>query len=146
MHIVPITYRRACAFVIDNHRHHKPPQGHKFSIGLMDGEELIGVAICGRPVSRSLDNGLTIEVTRLCTNGAQNACSKLYGACWRIAKEMGYTSIITYILDTETGTSLKAAGWESLGRCGGGTWNRKSRPRIDNHPVKTKIKFIKKVA
>lgn len=141
MEIVPITYKKACAFVVKYHRHHKPPQGHKFSIGLEDNGALVGVAICGRPVSRILDSGLTLEVTRLCTDGTPNACSMLYSACWRIAKNMGYKELITYILDTENGTSLKASGWRCIGKCGGGNWNKPSRLRNDSTHTQMKIKF-----
>ena len=124
MKIVPITLRTANAFVGSNHRHHKPTVGHKWSIGLMKDEQLVGVAIVGRPVSRHLDTGLTAEVTRLCTDSTPNACSKLYGACARIAKEMGYTKIQSYILDVENGTSLKASGWIMEAVSPGGQWVR----------------------
>ena len=97
--LVPITLRQANAFVQAYHRHHKPSVGHKFSIGVSDGEKLVGVAICGRPVSRRLDDGLTLEVNRVCTDGTKNACSMLYGASCRAAKAMGYRRVITYILE-----------------------------------------------
>lgn len=124
MNIAPITLKQANAFVGDNHRHHKPTIGHKWSIGLVKDDQLIGVAIIGRPVSRHSDNGFTAEVTRLCTNGTPNACSKLYGASARIAKEMGYTKIQSYILDVEDGTSLKASGWIMEAKTAGGQWIR----------------------
>ena len=141
LQIVPIGFREACAFVRLHHRHHPPPQSHKFSIALSNGESIVGVAMVGRPVARRLDNGFTLEVTRLCTDGTRNACSKLYGASWRIAREMGYRQVITYILDTETGTSLKAAGWICLGRAGGLSWNVPSRPRVDKSPSQLKMKY-----
>ena len=143
LQIVPIGFREACAFIRLHHRHHPPPQGHKFSIALSNGEMIVGVAMVDRPVARRLDNGFTLEVTRLCTDGTRNACSKLYGASWRIAREMGYWEVITYILDTETGTSLKAAGWKCLGRAGGLSWNVPSRPREDHCPRQLKIKYGK---
>jgi len=90
----------------------------------MDEGEIVGVAIVGRPVARGSDNGLTAEVTRLCTNGVKNGCSMLYGACARIAKEMGYKKIQTYILDNEPGISLKASGWILEGLTAGGQWKR----------------------
>ena len=95
LQIVPIGFREACAFIRLHHRHHPPPQGHKFSIALSNGEMIVGVAMVGRPVATRLDNGFTLEVTRLCTDGTRNACSKLYGASWRIAREMGYREVIT---------------------------------------------------
>ena len=124
MIISPITLKQANTFVADNHRHHKPTQGHKWSIGLVDGDELVGVAIVGRPVARHSDDGNTAEVTRLATNGIKNGCSMLYGACARVAKAMGYTKIQTYILDYELGTSLKASGWVLEAYTAGGQWVR----------------------
>ena len=101
MKVVPITLKQANAFVIQNHRHHGKVQGCKFCIGAVDDKgELRGVAITGRPVSRYLDDGATAEITRLCTDGYRNTCSFLYAACVRIAKEMGYKKVITYILIT----------------------------------------------
>lgn len=144
MKVVPITLKQANAFVIQNHRHHGKVQGCKFCIGAVDDNgELRGVAITGRPVSRYLDNGTTAEITRLCTDGYKNACSFLYAACVRIAKEMGYKKVITYILITENGASLKAAGWLEQGICGGGNWNVKSRPRNDSPNVCKKRLFYK---
>ena len=112
--ICPISLKEANAFVEQYHRHHHAVVGHKFSIGCTDGEKIVGVAIVGRPVSRYLDDGLTLEVNRLATDGTRNACSMLYAAAWRAARAMGYKKLITYILKTETGSSLKAAGWKWL--------------------------------
>lgn len=111
LEVKPISLAKANAYIIENHRHHDKVQGHKFSESCWDGERLVGVAVVGRPVSRHLDDGETLEVTRLCTDGTYNACSILYARCAKIAKDMGYKKIITYILDTEGGTSLKASGW-----------------------------------
>lgn len=141
LEIVPIFQDEAFAFIEQFHRHHKKPVGSVFQIALSDGEKIIGVAIVGRPVSRRLDDGWVLEVTRLCTDGTKNACSKLYSACWRVAKELGYRKLITYILSTETGTSLRAAGWKCIGERGGGSWNVPSRPRVDKHPTQKKIMF-----
>lgn len=125
----PVTFREACTFVEENHRHHGKTAGCKFCIGAYDGGRLAGVAICGRPVSRMLDDGLTIEINRLCTDGTKNACSLLYGACCRAAKAMGYQKAVTYILSEEPGTSLRASGFRCDGPAGGGTWNREGRKR-----------------
>ena len=122
MEIRPITFKEACSFVNVHHRHHKATVGCKFSIGLFEGSKMIGCAICGRPVSRYLDDGLTCEINRLCTDGTNNACSKLYGACCRVAKEMGYKKIITYILQSENGASLKASNFICEGEAGGTHW------------------------
>lgn len=132
LHIRPVSLKDANAFVAELHRHHKPVPGHKFSIGVHDGEQLRGVAIIGRPVARMLDNGMTLEVNRVCTDGCPNACSALYGAARRIAKEMGYARLITYTLPEEGGVSLRASGWVCEGEAGGGNWNVPSRPRDDS--------------
>ena len=116
--VKPMSLADANRFVAEHHRHHKPVRGHKFSLGCMANGRLAGVAIVGRPVSRYLDDGLTLEVNRLCTDGTKNACSFLYGAAARAAKVMGYRKIITYILDTESGTSLRLAMRGAGGRTG----------------------------
>jgi len=141
LEIVPIALDEANAFVAQHHRHHGKVVGHKFSIGLADGEKIVGVAIVGRPVSRRIDDGWTLEVTRLCTDGTKNACSKLYAASWRIARELGYRKCVTYILNSESGTSITAAGWTCVGECRGGSWSVPSRPRVDKHPLQGKLKF-----
>ncbi len=111
MQVVPITFKAACAFVAELHRHNKPPRGHKFSIGLRGGDVLVGVGMAGRPVARTFDDGLTLEVNRTCTDGTANANSMIYGAIWRAAKAMGYKRCITYTQCDESGASLRAAGW-----------------------------------
>ena len=141
--LVPISLADANAFVARHHRHHKPVTGHKFSIGCTENGELVGVAIVGRPVSRYLDNGLTLEVNRLCTTGGKNACSFLYAAAARAAKAMGYRKIITYTLDTEPGTSLRAAGWVCAGIAGGKCWTGQRRPAVDLYPPQMKLRYEK---
>ena len=107
-----------------------------------DGDEVVGVAIIGRPVSRNLDNGYTAEVTRVCVlDGYRNGCSKLYGACWRAARAMGYQKMVTYTLKTEPGTSLKASGWDVMAETRGGSWNCEARPRVDKHPLQGKLRW-----
>lgn len=126
-----LTLQESNAFVAQYHRHHDPVRGDKFRVGVECDGKLCGVANVGRPVSRHLDDGKTLEVLRLCTDGTKNACSFLYSRCARIAKELGYEKIITYILETESGDSLKASGWTCEDpNCGGGHWNRESRPRF----------------
>lgn len=131
MELTPVTLRAANEFVRQHHRHHKPTVGHKFSIGVQEDGRLVCVAICGRPVSRILDDGYTLEVNRLCTTGTENACSMLYGAAARAAKAMGYRKIITYILESEPGTSLRAAGWQCAGPAGGLEWTGTRKPKDD---------------
>lgn len=141
LEITPVTLAEANAFVAQHHRHHKPVTGHKFSIGCTEGGRLVGVAIVGRPVSRYLDNGLTLEVNRLCTDGTKNACSMLYAAAWRVARTMGYRKIITYILETESGASLRAAGWKCAGLAGGKRWTGTRRPAADLYPAQMKYRY-----
>lgn len=131
MNLRPISYKEACDFIKIHHRHNKPPIGHKFSIALESNNQIIGVIMVGRPVSRMLDNGLTLEVNRCCTDGTKNACSLLYGASWRVAKNLGYNRIITYTLEIESGSSLKGAGWVNDGIVKGASWNRNIRNRKD---------------
>lgn len=121
--IVPLTLKQANELVGRLHRHHKPCHGHRFSIGCEDADGLHGAAICGRPVARGCDPYRTLEVSRLVTDGMKNACSFLYAASARIAKEMGFRNIQTYILETETGISLKASGWTRVATTVGGDWN-----------------------
>lgn len=137
LRIVPVSLAEANAFVGSHHRHHSPVVGHKFSIGASNGE-LRGVAIVGRPVSRNRDDGFTLEVTRLCTDGTKNACSMLYAAAWRAARAMGYERLGTYILASEDGTSLRAAGWRFVYATKGGSWARDGRAREDKHPLEGK--------
>jgi hypothetical protein len=129
--ITPINFDEANAFVAAHHRHHRPVVGAKFCIAVSDGNSVRGVAIVGRPVARRLDDGWTLEVNRCCTDGARNACSMLYGAAWRVSKELGFSRLITYTMPEEGGASLRASGWKLIGERGGGNWNTRSRPRID---------------
>lgn len=132
LRIVPVTFRTACQFVEAHHRHHAPPTGHVFSLGVALSEALVGVAMVGRPVARVLDDGHTLEVNRTATDGTPNANSMLYGAAWRAAKALGWDRLITYTQAGESGSSLRAAGWRVVAerppRAG---WNVPSRPRGD---------------
>ncbi len=141
LEIVPMTLREANAYVEQHHRHHGPVPGQKYSIGLSDGEKIVGVAIVGRPVSRHLDDGWTLEVNRLCTDGTKNACSMLYAAAWRAARAMGYKRLVTYIMESENGASLRAAGWKCVGQAGGLRWTGERRPEVDLYPAQMKIRF-----
>ena len=146
LEIVPMTLREANAYVEQHHRHHGPVAGQKYSIGLSDGEKIVGVAIVGRPVSRHLDDGWTLEVNRLCTDGTKNACSMLYAAAWRAARAMGYKRLVTYILESENGASLRAAGWKCVGQAGGLRWTGERRPEVDLYPAQMKIRFEQTVS
>ena len=138
---VPLGLDEANAFVSKHHRHHVPVVGHKFSIGAALEGRIVGVVIVGRPVSRHRQDGLTLEVARLCTDGTRNGCSFLYGAAAKAAFALGYRRIGTYILNTEPGASLMGAGWRLIGERGGGSWDCKSRPRVDKHPTQGKLLF-----
>lgn len=118
----PCDFQTARDFVRDNHRHNKPPVGHKFSIACYDGDRLCGVCMVGRPVSRYLDDGLTLEINRCCTDGTKNACTILYGAACRAAKALGYKRVVTYTRETEPGTSLRASNFVCDGKAGGNHW------------------------
>ncbi len=135
LYIKHIELKQANEFVNIHHRHHKTVVGHRFSIGCFKDSVLVGVAIVGRPVARHIDQYNTVEVLRCCTDGTKNACSMLYSACRRSVKALGYDRIITYILNTEPGTSLKASGWQYVYTNQGGSWNVPSRPRTDNAPI-----------
>lgn len=141
LHHVRIGLGEANAFVAAHHRHHMAVVGHLFSIGAAIGDKIVGVVVVGRPVSRFRDDGLTAEVTRLCTDGTQNACSFLYGAAARAAFALGFKKIGTYILASEPGTSLTAAGWRLIGETPGRSWSVPSRPRVDKHPLQKKMLF-----
>jgi hypothetical protein len=131
----------ANAFVREHHRHHKPVVGHIFSLGAALEGRIVGVAIVGRPVARLRDDGVTAEVTRLCTDGTRNACSFLYGAAARAAFALGFKRIGTYILSTEPGASLMGAGWRLIGETPGRSWSVPSRPRVDKHPLQKRLLF-----
>lgn len=143
MNVMPCELKIANEFIEKLHRHHKKVQGHRFSIAAYKDLKMVGVAICGRPVARNIDPSKTLEVTRLCTDGTKNVCSFLYSAAARIAREMGFHYIQTYILESENGISLKASGWMYKYTTKGDTWNRKSRERIDKAPVCKKKLFYK---
>ena len=136
LHLVPVAFADACGFVKMWHRHHEPPVGHKFSVGVADEAGVLrGVAIVGRPVARMYDDGLTLEVNRTATDGTPNANSMLYGAAWRAARSLGYGRLVTYTQAGESGASLRAVGWRVIAeRPARAGWDVPSRPR-DGHGV-----------
>lgn len=140
--VIPMYLSEANEFVKRHHRHHLPinERGHKFSVGCSTKEgTIVGVGIVTRPVARALDDGWTLEVRRVATDGTSNACSVIYGACRRATFALGYKRLVTYTLPSEGGASLRASGYRLLGIAGGGTWNRINRPRIDKHPTEKKL-------
>lgn len=132
--------KQAKEFVLRHHRHHKEPPGHKLSIGvrITGTDELVGVAIVSRPVARAFDDGGdTLEVSRTCTDGTRNANSALYGAVWRVCRELGARRVITYTQDGESGSSLRAAGFVAVAhRKQHEGWDRDGRPRENKSPTK----------
>ena len=134
--------KEANDFVALVHRHHKPVIGHRFSIGASQAGKLVGVVIVGRPVARMTDQKMVAEVTRLATDGTKNCCSFLYAAASRAAAALGFREIQTFILQSEPGISLIAAGWECVGPSAGGDWNRPSRGgRRMDQPQEPKTKY-----
>lgn len=163
LRIVPLELRDLNALVAAHHRHHKPVQGHRFSIGVALDGALVGGASVGRPTARMTDQSAVLEVTRLVTTGVRNACSALYGACARAGKAIGYQRIQTFILESESGDSLMAVGWSPIASdgtpCGcrrkfaerksceqcvsaGGSWTRTSKPnRRQDQPQDAKQRW-----
>lgn len=136
MELVPLSKDEANLFVDCHHRHAEQVQGHKFSLGAVRGGAIVGVAIVGRPGPKALQDGLTLEATRVCTDGTRNACSFLYAAAWRATRALGYHRLVTYNLKSESGASLRAAGFRVVGevtRKGKRkvSWDTPSRPRVE---------------
>ena len=143
MTIEPIALSLANSFVAAWHRHSRPVVGHLWSLGLWaDVLDLRGVAIVGRPVARALDDGMTVEITRLATDGTRNACSALYGACCREARRRGYRRVVTYTLATESGASLRASGFRPSAHVKGRQWDTPARRRF-HRPTPDRIRWEK---
>lgn len=130
--LVPITVTDARRFVAEHHRHNRPPVSWLFGVGLECGGELIGVAMAGRPVSRHQDDGRTLEITRVCTTGTtRNVNSRMYAALCRAGRALGYLRVLTYTLESESGSSLRAAGFAPTGEARGDNWARRNHERYD---------------
>jgi len=145
MKAIPLTRADVADFIQEHHRHHAPTQGDKYRIGCEVNGVLVGVIQVGRPVNRTLDDGTILEVTRLCTDGMANACSFLYSRAVKVAKELGYSKIITYIMDSETGVSLRASGWYKEADTKGKPWNNGSRRRSTTTPICDKQRWSKEL-
>ena len=139
--VVPLNLDEANELVARWHRHSQPTVGHKFSLGLAVDGEVVGAAIIGRPVARPLDDGWTLEVLRCVTSGHPNGCSQLYGAAWRATRALGYRKLVTYTLKSESGSSLRASGWRTVGEVGARSWDTPSRPRVDKHSLQERIRW-----
>lgn len=134
--IAPCSNEQAKAYVDEFHRHHGSSVQARFSLAAVDATGRVrGVVMVGRPVARVLDNGWTLEVNRLATDRCENACSALYSAARRVAKEMGYRKLITYIREDEPGTSLRASGWRFEEVIRARSWNMPGRPRTDKTEI-----------
>ena len=142
LEIKPIHLMQAKDFIKRYHRHNIPPVGGKFAIACWDSDTMCGVAICGRPVARHCDDGETLEIYRNCTDGTPNACTKLYGACQRIARDMGYKRIITYTLLSENGASLRAAHFRDHGKAGSIEWSGTRKRTYYISPKEMKRKWL----
>ena len=121
MKVQPITVTDACKLVLKWHKHHKPPMGGLFAASVAtEAGVVVGVAIAGRPVARHLMNGTTVEITRVAVDREsdenRNACSMLYGAIRKAAAALGYVKVITYTLESETGASVRAAGFRAVAK------------------------------
>jgi hypothetical protein len=146
LRIVPMTIAEAKRVVAQMHRHHPPPQGALWAVGVADLLGMVrGVAVAGRPVARGLDDGSTLEITRVATDGTTNACSMLYGAVLRAAKALGWETVVTYTLASEPGTSLRASGWSEDGSVRGRSWSWSGRQRHDKHPTVDKRRWVKRL-
>jgi hypothetical protein len=141
LRVRPISFKAACAFIKAHHRHHPPPQGCKFAVAAVRAGKVVGVATAGRPVARESDDGITAEVTRVCSDGTPNVCSFLYARVRRVCQAMGYEKFVSYILDDEPGTSLVAAGFAKAGETEPRSWDRPKRRRTDKHPTQRKQRF-----
>lgn len=136
MNVEPVSLATANGFVACWHRHAGQVVGHLYSLGMFsDDLALHGVAIVGRPVARLLDDGTTVEITRLATDGTRNACSRLYGAARREARRRGYRRVVTYTRADETGASLRASGFAAVAGVTGRQWSCESRPRRQREAV-----------
>ena len=149
--IRPITLGEAKEFVRQHHEHNPPPAGWRFGASIWNWQTLIGVAMVGRPVARMLDHKTIVEVNRLCVrrdvpDGLRwNACSQLYGWAAREARKRGFAKIVTYTLESELGTTLRAAGWGMEHLTRGGTWDRPSRHRQDKSSTGCKVRWAREL-
>ena len=153
-----VTLAQAKEFIRRWHRHHKPPIGWRWGHAVASYNnphkrtaKVVGVAMVGRPVARAINHQEVVEVNRLCVHPelesalVWNAASQLYGAAAREAKQRGFRKIITYTLESESGGSLKAAGWTPEARTKGGSWNTPARSRQDKGPTCRKIRWAREL-
>ncbi len=149
---LPIPVKRAERFVRQVHRKLPEVAGSLWSVCALRGDDMIGVALVGRPVARLSDASgkvapqPNLEVTRVAVregdrsdSGNKGACSILYGACAKAARGMGAENLFTFTHASESQVSLNAAGWVNLGFRGGGDWDRDLRPRQEAFDAEKKV-------
>lgn len=147
--LLPCELSEAKAFIRQHHRHHRPPVGHRFSLKAVADGKTVGVAVVGRPVARYLQDGETVEITRLATDGTPNACSFLIGAVKRAGRALGYRRLISYTLEEEPGASWRAAGLEQRGTVAAASWKHTGADvaplfgvnRNNDHPIVDKRRW-----
>ena len=143
LHPLPISIKEANEFILNFHRHNAPVKNCRFAIGAGFEGKLVGVAIIGNPVARLMNDGFTMEVLRVCAkeDSPKNTCSFLYGRSWRVWQQMGGLRMITYTLQSESGSSLKGSGWKIVGETKPSKgWSRKNRDR-KWQPIYGQMKF-----
>lgn len=147
--------RAIFAAVAEHHRHHDQPRGWHFGVLARRGEVIVGVAVCGRPVSRHLQARGVVEVTRCCTWGDARLRRDVASAIYRAAvaeyrkrktvrmagADVVVTEVVTYTLGTESGASCRGAGFVEQGSAGGGSWDRPGRRRTDHAPTERKTRW-----
>ena len=138
--LCPLTLQEANEFVRRHHRHSQPVLRAKFQVGAIYEGRIVGVAIVGRPVARGFDDGWTLEVNRVATDGTRNANSFLYGAVRRASWALGYRRLVTYTLKSESGSSLRASGYRVTAEIAARSWNCVSRPRVDKHTLQDRFR------
>jgi hypothetical protein len=126
----PIGTREASAVVKRLHRHLPRVVGGLFAVSVFDNDELVGVGVASRPKARFLQDGFTVEISRVATDGHRNACSKIYGALCRACAAIGVRRVVTFTRTDEPGTSLRAAGFTEAGLTREQSWDRPQRHRF----------------
>lgn len=135
---IPLTRDQANEFILAHHRHHGRVYGHRFIVGAVKAGELVGVMVAGRPRARRIEQYVNLEVNRLCSDGTENVCSFLYARADRTARALGFETVFTAILESENGSSLKAARWVYAYTTRGGSQDRPSRRRAQVAPEEPK--------
>lgn len=141
LRVVLVSFRQASECVSRLHRHHKPSLSHRFSLGVLDADGFLrGGATVGRPVAKAFNPSEVLEINRVATDGCPNACSALYGGARREGMRRGFKRFVTYTLASESGASLRAAGFRQVARVRAKRWSCPSRPRAA-HPQLEKLRW-----